>query len=436
MKSKPSSETSTQAINRYRILIIDDDPGIRETYREILADRETDELLIRGTALFEKGTQPVRTDCCHYKLDLEARGEEGIAVVRESIRENQPIALIFIDMAISGMNGAETARHIWSIDDSIKIVFVTAFSEYTPDQIISEIGRDDVFYLRKPFNSDEIRQFAKALTKQWGLEREKETLSQNLQQTNKELEILNNNLNEQVKKQTATMVQSEKMISLGILTTGIARKITKPVDQIRKNLDEIVKLSESRSQAGTLATASINHIDKILEIVTDLGTLSSADDTEFKQRDLHQILDTALNVIHDKYIQQIRVVKKYSEIPLVRCIPQKLSQVFVNILLNSVQAISENGLIKVTTELQVKGKRVADTKIRIIIEDNGCGISEEALAKIFDPFYTTKSPGEGTGLGMSVTYDIIKQHRGEIRIQSRQSEGTTVIITLPQGSRN
>ncbi len=418
-------------IKNYRILIIDDDPGIRDTYRQILADRKPDELLQKGSLLFEGEKETLNQGRNSYQLILVSRGEEGVGIVEESIRKNQQISLVFMDMAISGMNGAETAGRIWAIDNAVKIVFVTAFNEYTPDDIIQEIGRDDIFYLRKPFNADEIRQFARALTDEWRLEREKEALSLNLQKSNDELEKLNRTLNEQVRKQTATMVQSEKMISLGILTTGIAQKIIKPVYQIRENLELMIRNSECKSQFADVVSESISHIERIQEIVSDLSTISSADDTDFTEKDIRQILDTALNVTYNKQKHQIQVVKEYSETPPIRCLPQRLSQAFVNILINAVQAITSSGIITVTTELVQEGKRVADKRIKITIADSGQGIAEENLSKIFDPFYSTKSPGEGTGLGMNVTYDIIRQHHGDIEIKSKKNVGTAVTVILP-----
>ena len=418
-------------IRHYRILIIDDDPGIRETYREILTDRQPDRLIERGAKLFEGLNPSDQSDRNHYSVILAANGEEGIEAVSAANQEFQPIALIFMDMAIPGINGAEAAKRIWSIDESIKIVFVTAFSEYTPESIIKETGRDDVFYLRKPFNSDEIRQFALALTTQWRLEREKKILSENLEQSNKELEELNLSLNRQVEKQTAMMVQSEKMVSLGILTTGIAQKINRPVAQIEETLRSVLRDNRISPENKTRLSESIKQMIKIQEIVDDLSTLSSADDTEFQQADLHQMIQTALNVVHDKKNQQIQVQTSFAEIPAIRCIPQKLSQAFINILLNSVQAFSDTGTISLETNLLATGKRESDRKIQIIFKDNGCGMGKDHLSRIFDPFFTTKTPGEGTGLGMSVTYDIIKQHKGDIQIESEPQKGTTVTITLP-----
>jgi sigma-B regulation protein RsbU (phosphoserine phosphatase) len=164
-----------------RILIIDDDSGVRDSYDQILSAEAASEIMSRGMELFadQDIATPARPDG-HYDIALTDCGEAGVAAVREAIDSQRPFAAAFIDMMMPGIDGAETARQIWQIDADIKIVIVTAYSDYTPDDIVDLVGREDLFYLRKPFNPAEIRQFARALTNQWELEREKERLSDQL----------------------------------------------------------------------------------------------------------------------------------------------------------------------------------------------------------------------------------------------------------------
>jgi two-component system, NtrC family, sensor kinase len=127
-----------------------------------------------------------------------------------------------------------------------------------------------------------------------------------------------------------------------------------------------------------------------------------------------------------------KVIKKYKEqLPQIKCFPQKLSQVFMNLLINAVQAIDENGIITIETKLMKKGQRRNDERVQVIISDNGSGIKEENLKNLFDPFFTTKPVGEGTGLGLSISYDIIKSHEGEITVESQIGKGTSFTILLP-----
>ncbi len=430
-------------INHYKILVVDDDPGIRDTYREILLEKKPDLLVEKGVELFD-GTPSAthQQDRLSFNVILEERGDKSIEIVKTGQEDNQPVSLIFLDMSIPGMNGAEAAREIWKIDPSIKIVFVTAFNEYTSASISKIAGRDDIFYLRKPFNPDEIRQFARALTTQWRLEKEKHTLTQKLQRANRELEELNASLNDRVEKQTAMLIQSEKMASLGILTSGIANKLNQPISKIKKNLiiigEETVKVLENgddssscRTTVKGLVEASQQQIAEVEKTVKNLKSISKSDDTTYKRTDIHSIIDSTLDIIYNDIQTKISIKKNYSKLPNLRCFPGKLSQALLNILVNAVQAAEKKGEIEITTTLEQLGKRDDDRHVQVVIQDNGGGIAQEDLNNLFDPFYTTKPIGEGTGLGLSITYDIIKLHQGDISIDSKLGEGTTVTITLP-----
>jgi sigma-B regulation protein RsbU (phosphoserine phosphatase) len=164
-----------------RILIIDDDPGVRDSYDQILASKPVSDIMSKGKDLFAEKDESIEAKpSLQYDITLTDCGEAGVSAVQEAVSRQSPFAAAFIDMMMPGIDGAETARQIWCIDPDIKIVIVTAYSDYTPDDIINLVGREDLFYLRKPFNPAEIRQFARALTNQWELEREKELLSAKL----------------------------------------------------------------------------------------------------------------------------------------------------------------------------------------------------------------------------------------------------------------
>ncbi|WP_300672351.1 ATP-binding protein [Desulfoluna sp.] len=171
-----------------RILIIDDDPGVRQAYDDILSTTAPQEVFTQGAQLFgEEPTQKKTVPQTTFELSMVESGLKGIQAVKESLDRQAPFAMAFIDMKMYGMDGVETTRNIWSLDPTLKVVIVTAFSEFTPDEIITALGREDIFYLRKPFNGEEIKQFARALTRTWNLERDREGLSMRLRDTNNAL---------------------------------------------------------------------------------------------------------------------------------------------------------------------------------------------------------------------------------------------------------
>ena len=456
-----------------RILIIDDDPGIRDAYRDILDPPQPTDIHAKGAALFGGPVHASGTVREHYSLTVTEKGDQGIAAVKDSLVQDRPFALAFVDMMMPGIDGAETARLIWQLDPHIKITIVTAYSERTPDDIIRVAGRDDLFYLRKPFNPEEIRQFARALTHTWDLEGEKNSLSDKLKKANRQLAEINRDLEKKVKDQTALLIQSEKMASIGILAAGVAHEINNPISYVNSNLSALKKyghkivdllhvyqpLETGIQQYGNadlgeqlekvrqfkadenidfilddleaLVDESLEGVDRVRKIVLDLKTFSRIDDTETAEIDINACLDATLNILWNEVKYSVEVIKDYDTLPEIIGCPQKISQVFMNILVNAAKAITQKGQIRISTQFVKNGRRKSDEQIVVSIADSGTGIPEDVLDKIFDPFFTTKPVGEGTGLGLSISYDIIQSHGGSIQVQSEVGEGTTFTITLP-----
>jgi phosphoserine phosphatase RsbU/P len=164
-----------------RILVVDDDKGVRQAYAKSLGPRSSSTVLAQGASLFggQAALQPAGGGKA-YDLTLTAGGAEAIAKIEAAMARAAPFAVAFIDMNMPRMDGAATANALWRRDPNLKIVIVTAYSAYSPEDIIQRVGREDIFYLRKPFNPEEIRQFARALLRQWNLEQEKNRLDREL----------------------------------------------------------------------------------------------------------------------------------------------------------------------------------------------------------------------------------------------------------------
>jgi two-component system NtrC family sensor kinase len=171
------------------------------------------------------------------------------------------------------------------------------------------------------------------------------------------------------------------------------------------------------------------------EIVKGLRVFSRLDENDLKRTDINEGIDATLTLLNPEISRSIELVRNFENIPKIECFPGKLNQVFMNILNNAIYAIKEN------TQRIEKGKLEITTTfdnqfVRISIKDNGIGMSEEVRKKIFDPFFSTKPVGKGTGLGMSITFSIINDHRGVINLHTEYSVGTEFIIQLPIDYKN
>lgn len=280
-----------------------------------------------------------------------------------------------------------------------------------------------------------------------------------------QMEEKNNELQEAFAELNTTqthLLQQEKMASVGQLAAGVAHEINNPIgfvtsnvntlDKYLKKIDEFIKIQNkfvkkycpdedkvkilkdhSRKMkidfivedCKDLITESLDGVDRVKKIVMNLKNFSRVDQAERAYININDCLDDTINIAWNELKYKCTLVKEYSDVPHIKCYPQQLNQVFMNILVNAAQAIEDMGEITIKTWHE-------DGSLFIAISDTGAGIPEEKVAHIFEPFFTTKAIGQGTGLGLSISYDIIvSKHGGEITVESEEGKGTTFTITLP-----
>ena len=233
----------------------------------------------------------------------------------------------------------------------------------------------------------------------------------------------------ELKETQIQLINSEKMASLGQLIAGVAHEINTPVASIKSNNTIVSKLLRQITDpelAGMLQ--ELNEIDKeaiarISNIVTSLKKFVRLDEAELQEADINKELDLTLDLIRHETKNRIKIIKNYGEIPAVKCFPNMLNQVFMNILVNACQAIDGGGTITITTEYK-------DKKLVVKIKDTGRGIPANLLDKIFTAGYTTKGAGVGTGLGLAICNKIIEKHEGEISVNSEVGKGSEFVITI------
>ena len=284
--------------------------------------------------------------------------------------------------------------------------------------------------------SQELEEKTKMLeTARVQLEEYSQTLEQKVEERTREL-----------REKQAQLVQSSKMASLGSLVAGVAHEINTPVGAINSMHQTLMKavailkneLEENLQGAGKqhekIKTSlrivdEANRViqsgtDRVIDIVKRLKSFARLDESELMEADINEGLEDTLTIIHHEIKHNLEVVKRYGDIPRISCFAGRLNQVFLNLLINASQAVKAKGKIIISTYLK-------KNRIYIEITDNGEGIPEKNLNRIFDPGFTTKGVGVGTGLGLSICYQIIKDQLGEILVKSERGKGSTFTVVLP-----
>lgn len=210
---------------------------------------------------------------------------------------------------------------------------------------------------------------------------------------------------------------------------NLAKKILIHTKKNIQNLQQQLSFEEILQETQNLIKNIRTGANQAAEIVRGLRSFSKSNDSVLEKTNLHEILDNSLALLHNQIKNGIEVEKKYSsQIPLIDAYPTKLSQVFMNLLINAIHAIeekkAENGKIILETKLQ-------NGKVSISITDNGTGIDSEKLKHIFEPFYTSKEIGKGTGLGLSISLGIVESLHGKINVFSALGIGSTFEVILP-----
>ncbi|MBT3344706.1 MAG: hypothetical protein HN712_28015 [Gemmatimonadetes bacterium] len=277
--------------------------------------------------------------------------------------------------------------------------------------------------------------------------------SKKLVRANAELESYSHTLEERVEARTqelrekqSQLVQAGKMASLGQLVAGVAHEINNPVGAVNGAADVagrcVDRLEVQLEAEGAGDQAQVTSLRKTVDIlrqnvgliaagggriasvVRSLRDFARLDEAEFQSADLHQGLDSVLDLLRHEVEGRVTIIREYGGIPPIDCYPRQLNQVFMNLLLNAAEAIDGEGTITLTT--------VSDGEsVTVRVADTGRGIPEANLDRIFDPGFTTKGVGVGVGLGLAISFNIAREHGGTLGAQSEDGKGTVFTLTVP-----
>ncbi len=416
-----------------RILAVDDSP----TQREALA-----------AALREEGYDVIQVSC----------GEEALEIL--SI---QPVDCVLLDLMMPGIGGTETCRRIKSspIVRDIPVVILTSVDDRASMLESLSTGADD--YIQKSAELDVLKARVRAQLRRRQFEDEtrrvrERLLSSEIESADSrrardvaevrasmvgELEAKNQELGRamaELRDAQAQLVQAAKMASLGGLVAGIAHEINNPLAFSLSHLTTVKKsLARVESELHPLHTdvarehweraqLRINEmglgLERIRELVVKLRTFSHIDEGEWRRVSIRECIESVLTILGHRLRERIDVQTSYGLPDQIECYPSLLNQALMNLVANSIDAITGPGSVRIETG-------AVGEQYQIRITDSGSGIPLELRDRVFDPFFTTKAVGEGTGLGLSITYSIVRKHGGTLTIESPKAGGTTLTIGLP-----
>lgn len=390
-----------------------------------------------------------------YACEKAADAEQALSWLAR-----EPFILAVLDIMMPGLSGIELLKKIRIEYPDLAVIMVTGVD--TPEVAGTALELGASGYIVKPFGRNELLIYVVHALHRRELEKKNREYRENLERLIRERTEELEQAYADLKSSQGHLVQQEKMATLGQLAAGVAHEVKNPTGYIGSNLgtlnrhlgkiaghirlqDEYIsalpaeKIEEVR-QAGNrikldflledceqIIIECLEGVNRINKIVEGLKTFSRKDKDVARPANINDCLENALTVAWNEIKYKAVVEKEYGDLPLINCFPNKLGQVFMNILVNGAHAIEDQGKITVRT-------RVVDDTIHVRISDTGCGMSRETMDKIFDPFFTTKEEGKGTGLGLAISHEIMEQHHGDILVESTVGKGTTFTIILPIGA--
>lgn len=385
-----------------RILVVDDEKDIVQAYIDFLAP---------AVATAKKSSRSSATESTvanEYEILQANSGEQALEIVKKCLAENKHVAGGFFDVKMDGgMDGIQTIQEIWKLDPEMHCTIVTAYQDRTVQDIDLLFGpnhKDQWDYLTKPFMGGEIIQKARQMVAAWektrGLE---DTL-------------------EQLKATQAQLVYSERMAAIGQVARGVGHEFGNILQRIVGKADLLLNctdLPKIHTDVGTIITAA----ERAAVIVRNLQSFSKTSSAKADVNLMNVIADSLALIEHELKKYTVELVDKRQAVPVIKANNVELQQVLMNLMINAIHAMPQGGKLEV-------GCGESNGSVLFWIKDTGVGIPPEIMPRIFEYAFTTKGD-RGSGLGLSISKQIVEAHGGSILVKSEPGKGSIFTIKLP-----
>ena len=437
--------TDEASPDRYRMLVVDDNPSIHDDFRRIFTPErdkapQLDELAASVFGVHETTPSPA------FTLDHVLQGQDALERVIAAQGAGRPYALVFLDVRMPpGWDGIETCARVLEVDPDIHIVLCTAYPERGWRRRVEGLqGRDRVLVLKKPFDIVEVQQLADALCERWAFTRRDRARMRDLERSVTEqrgrLAAAATHLRNEIASRTLAerrLDQARRLEGLGRLAAGMCHEINNPLsfivtsaELIEQELSELGPCIPARSHddlSELVHSVSVG-ASRIMRIVRNIKMFARNSETATERVALDEAIESAVGMLQARLFPHVQLRVDVSHAAPVEGRRLELEQVLINLMENAIHALGDQR--QPPAHVTITTRRTGNA-VCIDVTDNGPGIDPGILDQIFDPFFTTKAIGAGTGLGLSICHSLVRGMSGTLDVRNNATHGATFTISLP-----
>lgn len=413
------------------ILTIDDDKSILATYDSILSPRKKSSLedaLMELEMLHDEAVSDVVSDenLIDFTLNQATSGLEGVAKFQKLHDNGMSVPVCIVDMRMpNGIDGLETSLRLKQIDPHVHIIIVTAYSDRSEKEILSCL-KSNIYYVRKPFNSEEIYQLVYSLSISYEATKTINMLNSDLE-TRVEEEIEKN------RQKDSLLLHQAKLASMGEMIANIAHQWRQPLNVISMLFQKVSRQHKNGTlndeMVDTMLTQAMDTISHMSQTIDDFRGYFEPN-REKKEYSLTQVVQQSIGLVKSSFsLCNISIKNTPSEEITLRGYPEDLKQVLMNLLNNAKDVIKGNDITDGLVEFYAE--KIDEKTAVILFQDNGGGIPSECIDKIFEPYFTTKHKSQGTGIGLYMSKRIVEERiEGSISVSNNET-GACFKIIIP-----